>query len=361
MSLLFSQFRLRDVMLRNRLVVSPMCQYSSDDGFANDWHLVHLGSRAVAGAGLVFTEANAVEARGRISPEDLGIYRDEHVAMLERIVRFCQAQGARVGTQLAHAGRKASTRRPWEQPAGTIAPDDGGWIPAGPTTEPFAPSYPVPQALDEAGIAALVAAWAEAARRAHAAGFDVIELHFAHGYLAHEFYSPLSNTRTDRYGGSFENRIRLPLEIATAVRAVWPERLPLFARISTTDWVEGGWDLTQSVEFARRLASCGVDLIDCSSGGNVADAHIPLGPLYQVPFAETIRREANVPTGAVGLITTPEECEGILERGQADVILLARELLRDPYFPLFAAGALDDDIPWTPQYARAKARPARRA
>ena len=357
--MLFEPYTLRGLTLRNRLVVSPMCQYSSADGFASDWHLVHLGSRAVGGAGLVFTEASAVEARGRISPEDLGIYKDEHVEKLAQITRFIKAQGAVPGMQIAHAGRKGSTRRPWESPPGTVSPNEGGWIPVGPTTEPFAPNYPVPTALDEREIATILRAYADAARRALAAGFEIAELHFAHGYLVHEFYSPLSNTRTDRYGGSFENRIRLALEIAAAFRAVWPEDRPLFARISSTDWTPGGWDIEASVELAKRLAAAGVDLIDCSSGGNVADARIPMEPLYQVPFAERIRRDAKVPTGAVGLITTPEQCEAILQRRQADLILMAREFLRDPYFPLFAAGELDAEISWPKQYERAK--PARRA
>jgi 2,4-dienoyl-CoA reductase-like NADH-dependent reductase (Old Yellow Enzyme family) len=359
--MLFEPYKIREITLRNRIVVSPMCQYSSEDGFASDWHLVHLGSRAVGGAGLVFTEASAIEARGRISPQDLGIYKDEHVEMLSRITRFLKSQGAVAGTQIAHAGRKASTRRPWEQPAGTVTPEEGGWIPVGPTTVPFAPNYPTPTALSENEIRELLQSYVAATKRALAAGFEVIELHFAHGYLAHEFYSPLSNTRTDRYGGSFEGRIRLPLEIAEAVRAAWPERLPLFARISSTDWVEGGWDVSDSVELSKRLHERGVDLIDCSSGGNVADAKIPMAPLYQVPFAERIRREAKVPTGAVGLITTPEEGERILSRGQADLVIMAREFLRDPYFPLYAASELDVDVAWPKQYERARiARAAKR-
>jgi 2,4-dienoyl-CoA reductase-like NADH-dependent reductase (Old Yellow Enzyme family) len=360
--MLFEPYKIRDLVLRNRVVVSPMCQYSSDDGFASDWHLVHLGSRAVGGAAVVFTEATAVEARGRISPQDLGIWKDEHMEMLARIVRFIQGQGAIPAMQLAHAGRKGSTRRPWEPPPGAIAPEDGGWVPVGPTSQPFAPNYPVPTPLDEAEIGVIVRAFATAARRALACGFQIIELHFAHGYLAHEFYSPLSNTRTDRYGGSLENRIRFALQVAEAVRAVWPERLPLFARISSTDWVDGGWDIVQSVALAKRLRERGVDLIDCSSGGNVADAQIPMGPLYQVPFAERIRRDAGIATAAVGLITTPEECERILSRGQADLVVMAREFLRDPYFPMYAADALGVDIPWPKQYERARiARPARRA
>lgn len=359
--MLFEPYKLRELTLRNRLVVSPMCEYSSEDGFANDWHLVHLGSRAVGGAAVVFTEASAVEARGRISPQDLGIYKDEHIEMLARITRFIKSQGAIPAMQIAHAGRKGSTRRPWEQPAGVVRPEEGGWIPVGPTTQPFAPNFPVPTALGVEEIATIVSAFAAAAKRALAAGFELIELHMAHGYLVHEFYSPISNTRTDRYGGPLENRIRFALEIAKAVRAVWPQHLPLFARISSTDWVEGGWDVTQSVELAKQLHALGVDLIDCSSGGNVVDAQIPMTPLYQVPFAERIRREAKVPTGAVGLITTPEEGERILARGQADVILMAREFLRDPYFPLYAAAELDIDFPWPKQYERAKiARAAKR-
>ena len=351
---LFEEYRIRDVVLRNRLVVSPMCQYSSDDGFASDWHLVHLGSRAVGGAGLVFTEATAVEDRGRISPQDLGIWKDGHVETLRRIATFVEAQGAAAGMQLAHAGRKGSTRRPWETPPGAIPPTAGGWVPIGPTAEPFAPNFPVPSALEVTQIATVVSAFVSAARRALEAGFRVIELHFAHGYLVHEFYSPLSNARSDRYGGSFQNRVRLALEIAEAVRTVWPERLPLFARISATDWVAGGWDLEQSIELAKLLHARGVDLIDCSSGGNVADVPVPMVPLYQVPFAEAIRRGAQVATGAVGLITTPEQCEQILDRGQADVVVLARQLLRDPYFAFHAAQALEREIPWPSQYARAK-------
>ena len=359
--MLFEPYKLRDLTLRNRIVVSPMCEYSSEDGFANDWHLVHLGSRAVGGAAVVFTEAAAVEPRGRISPQDLGIYKDEHIEMLARITKFVKSQGAIPAMQIAHAGRKGSTRRPWEQPAGVVKPEEGGWTPVGPTTAPFAPNFPVPVALDEAGIKAITQDFVAAAKRALAAGFDLIELHFAHGYLAHEFYSPLSNTRTDKYGGSLENRIRFALETAEAVRKVWPERLPLFARISSTNWVEGGWDITHSVELAKQLHARGVDLIDCSSGGNVVDAKIPMVPLYQVPFAEQIRRDAKVPTAAVGLITTPEECERILNHGQADLIVMAREFLRDPYFPMYAAAELDFDLPWPKQYERAKlARAAKR-
>ena len=352
MSALFSPLRLRDVTLRNRIAVSPMCEYSSVDGFAGDWHVVHLGSRAVGGAALVFTEAIAVTPEGRISPQDLGIWKDEHVPELARIARFCEQQGARWGTQLAHSGRKGSTKRPWEG-GGTI--DQGGWTPVGPESEPFDPRYPVPQALDEAGIAEIVAAFAAAARRTLEAGGSVLEIHGAHGYLVHEFLSPLVNRRTDRWGGSFENRTRLAREIVRAVRAVWPERLPLFVRLSATDWVEGGWDVEQTIELAAALRDDGVDLIDVSSGGAVpvaADA-IPVGPLYQTPFAERIRREAGIATGTVGMIVEPADAEAIVAGGRADLVLLARELLRDPYWPLFAARALGAEIAWPPQYQRA--------
>jgi 2,4-dienoyl-CoA reductase-like NADH-dependent reductase (Old Yellow Enzyme family) len=352
MSALFTPFRLRDVTLRNRIVVSPMCEYSSDDGFANDWHVVHLGSRAVGGAGLVLTEAIAVTAEGRISPFDLGIYRDEHVEQLARIARFCAGQGAAWGTQLAHAGRKASTKRPWD---GTGAVARGGWTPVAPTGAPFDPTYPVPRALDEAGIAAVIAAFAEGARRTLAAGGSVVELHFAHGYLVHQFLSPLVNTRTDRWGGAFENRVRLARGIARAVRAVWPERLPLLARVSATDWVEGGWDAEQTVGLARMLKEDGVDLVDCSTGGAVpvGPGTIPVGPLYQTHFAEKVRREAEIPTSAVGMITEPAEAEAIVSQGRADLVVMARELLRDPYWPIFAAQALGAEAPWPTQYQRA--------
>ncbi|HEX3550958.1 MAG TPA: NADH:flavin oxidoreductase/NADH oxidase [Candidatus Elarobacter sp.] len=354
MSALFSPLDLRGVTLRNRVVVSPMCEYSSTDGFANDWHVVHLGSRAVGGAALVLTEAIAVTPEGRISPQDLGIWKDEHVEQLERIARFCEEQGARFGTQLAHAGRKGSTKRPWEG-TGTVAPADGGWTPVAPVAVPFEPRYPTPAALDEAGIAAIVAAFAAAAERTLAAGGSVIEIHGAHGYLIHQFLSPLINTRTDRWGGSFENRTRFAREVVRAVRGVWPERLPLFVRLSATDWAEGGWDPDQTVELARLLRSDGVDVIDASSGGAVPvpPGAIPVGPLYQTPFAERIRREAGIATAAVGMITEPADAEAIVAGGRADLVVLARELLRDPYWPLFAARALGAEIAWPPQYQRA--------
>ena len=353
MARLFDPLTIRRQTFPNRIFVSPMCEYSSVDGFVNDWHFVHLGSRAVGGAGLVFTEATAVTPEGRISPEDLGIWKDEHVEPLARIVRFVHEQGSVAGMQLAHAGRKASTFRPWSG-SGRIEPSAGGWTDVlAPSASSFADNYPQPREMTATDIAGAIAAFAAAARRALAAGVRVIEIHAAHGYLIHEFLSPLSNQRTDRYGGSFENRTRFVREIAAAVRREWPESLPLFTRISATDWVEGGWDIEQSVELARLLKPLGVDLIDCSSGGNIATAKIPLGPGYQVPFAERIRRDAQILTGAVGLITTAEQAGQIVASGQADAVLLAREMLRDPYFPLRAARELGQEITWPAQYLRA--------
>ncbi len=361
MAALFEPYTTRGVTLRNRIVVSPMCEYSCTDGLANDWHVVHLGSRAVGGAGLVFTEAIAVTPEGRISPADLGIYQDGHIEELARIVRFAKRQGAVMGAQLAHAGRKASTPPPWiAGHAADVA--DGGWRPIyGPSPIAFSPASIVPDALDEAGLARIVAAFAAGARRSEAAGFEVVELHAAHGYLLHQFHSPISNRRTDRYGGSFENRTRLTVDVVDAVRRVWPERYPLFVRISATDWVEGGWTLDESVELARLLASHGVDLIDASSGGTVSTATIPVGPGYQVPFAERIRREARIATGAVGMITEAEQAEAIIAGGAADLVFLARELLRDPYWPLHAARQLGVEVNWPVQYERAKPRPAQLA
>jgi 2,4-dienoyl-CoA reductase-like NADH-dependent reductase (Old Yellow Enzyme family) len=345
---------MRDITLRNRIVVSPMCEYSSDDGFANDWHVVHLGSRAVGGAALVLTEAIAVTAEGRISPRDLGIWKDEHVEALARIARFCNSQGAVWGTQLAHAGRKGSTQVMWEGD-GAVAPEDGGWIPVGPGTEPFNAAYPRPRALDEDRIADIVLAFAEAARRTREAGGEVIEVHAAHGYLIHQFLSPLINRRTDRWGGSFENRTRLAIAVVRAIRTTWPERLPLIVRFSATDYVSGGWDLEQTIELARILRGEGVDVIDASSGGAVplAPGTIPVGPLYQVPFAEHIRRDAGIATAAIGMITEPVDAETIVREQRADLVCLARELLRDPYWPLYAARTLGASAPWPNQYARA--------
>lgn len=352
MSHLFEPLTLRDLTIPNRIIVSPMCQYSSVDGLANDWHFVHVAGRAVGGAGLTFTEAVAVTGQGRITPQDLGIWDDAHIESLARIVRFVKREGHAIGTQLAHAGRKGSTYRPWAG-VGALPKAQGGWEPIGPSSVPFADSYPVPRAMNESDIAAVVRAFKLAAARALEARFDVVEVHAAHGYLIHEFLSPVSNTRTDGYGGSFGNRIRLCLEVVEAVRTVWPERLPLFIRISATDWIDGGWDIEQSIELARHLKVRGVDLIDCSSAGNVLNASIPLAPGYQVPFAERIRREAAVATGAVGLITSPTQANGIVASGQADCVLIAREILRDPYWPLRAARELNQLVPWPPQYLRA--------
>ena len=350
---LYSPLRLREVQLRNRIVVSPMCQYSSEDGFASDWHLVHLGSRAVGGAALVFTEAAAVLPEARISPNDLGIWKDEHVEMLARIFSFVRQQGAIAGVQLAHAGRKASTARPWDG-GKPVGPEAGGWSPIfGASAIPFADGYQTPEDLDEAGLARIREAFVAAAKRALQAGAEVVEIHAAHGYLLHSFYSPLSNQRTDRYGGSFENRTRFLCETAAAVRAVWPDELPLFVRISSTDWTEGGWTGEDSVALAQQLKSLGVDLIDCSSGGNVPDATIPTGSGYQLRFAEQIGRETGIATGAVGLITSPEQADQIIRAGHADLVLMAREFLRHPYWPLNAAKPLHQKPEPPAQYGRA--------
>src|SRR6201997_2978588 len=355
---LLEPLAIRGLTFSNRIFVSPMCEYSSTDGYANDWHLVHLGSRAVGGAGLVFTEATAVLPEGRISPQDLGIWKDDHIEFLARIVRFIHGQGSIAAMQLAHAGRKASTYRPWEG-NGAIPESAGGWKKVvAPSALPFADNYPLPQAVTKDGIQEVVRAFAAAARRACEAGFRVIEIHAAHGYLIHEFLSPLSNQRSDAYGGSFENRIRILCEIVAAVRRVWPERLPLFVRISATDWVDGGWDIQQSIELARQLRQIGGDLIDCSSGGSVPHAKIPAGPGYQTPFAQRIRQDAEILTGAVGMITSPVQAEQIIGTGQADTIVIAREFLRDPYWPLRAAKELGQSISWPVQYLRAAPRDA---
>jgi 2,4-dienoyl-CoA reductase-like NADH-dependent reductase (Old Yellow Enzyme family) len=329
-----------------------MCQYSSVDGFATDWPLVHLGSRAVGGAGLVMVEASAVTAGGRITPADLGIWKDEHVAKLESIAAFLHAQGARAGIQLAHAGRKASMAPP-SQGERLLSAAEGGWTPVAPSAIPFSEKYATPAELDQAGIDAVVEAFAGAARRAERAGFDLVEIHAAHGYLLHEFLSPLSNKRTDKYGGTLENRARLLLEVTEAVRDAWPQELPLFVRISATDWAEGGWTIDESVEVARMLKERGVDLVDCSSGGNVPNAKIPVAPGYQVQFAERIRREAGFATAAVGLITEPAQANEIIAEGNADLVLLAREMLRDPYFAVHATEALSETASWPQQYLRA--------
>jgi 2,4-dienoyl-CoA reductase-like NADH-dependent reductase (Old Yellow Enzyme family) len=351
--MLFTPFTLRGLTLRNRIGVSPMCQYSAVDGLANDWHLVHLGGFAKGGAGLVIFEATGVEARGRISPGDLGLWEDRQVEPLARIVRFVEAQGAVPALQLAHAGRKASVRAPWDQGGAPLmaAP---GWPVIGASALPFAEGHPVPAALDEAGLAGVIAAFAAAAKRAVAAGFKAVEVHAAHGYLLHQFLSPLSNRRGDGWGGGFEGRTRLTREVVSAVRAAVPDAMPVLVRLSATDWAEGGWTPDETVELARQLRGLGADLIDCSSGGLVPYAKVPVAPGYQVGFAERVRREAGIPSAAVGMITTPAQAEAIVAEGRADLVLLARELLRDPHFPLRAAAALSAEGPWPSQYLRAR-------
>lgn len=352
MSQLFSPLKIKDIEFKNRIAVSPMCEYSSEDGFANNWHLVHLGSRAVGGAALVITEATAVSPEGRISYGDLGIWKDEHIAKLKEITSFIHEQGAFAGIQLAHAGRKASHELPWKGNAQILSNQPNGWKAVAPSALPFSNKEEAPLELDKAGIEIIKADFKAAAARTLEAGFDVIEIHAAHGYLIHEFYSPLSNTRTDEYGGSFENRIRLLLEIIESVKEVWPESKPLFVRISSTDWTEGGWTIDDSVALAKILKEKGVDLIDCSSGGNVL-AQIPLKPGYQVEFADVVRK-TGILTGAVGLITEAKQAENIIANGEADMVLIAREFLRDPHFPLRAAHELGATIKWPLQYERAK-------
>ena len=353
MSTLFSPFTIKDITFKNRIVIAPMCQYSAVDGVANDWHLVHLGSRAVGGAGLIIQEATAVSPEGRISAGDLGLYNDAQIEKLQSIASFIKHQGSIAGIQLAHAGRKASCAVPW-QGGKQIKQQDGGWQSVAPSALAFYDIDDVPAALDTAGIQKVIADFKAAAIRATAAGYQLIELHAAHGYLIHQFLSPLSNKRTDEYGGSFENRIRLLLEITDAVQLVWPKQLPLWVRISATDWAEGGWNEEESVQLATILKNKGVDLIDCSSGGLVPHVKISVGPGYQVPFANKIKNEADILTGAVGMITTAEQAEDILLKQQADMIIMARETLRDAYFPLHAAKNLGDDIMWPLQYERAK-------
>jgi len=350
---LFEPFQTRDLTLKHRVVVSPMCQYSSQDGFASDWHLVQLGRFAVGGAALVFTEANAVLPEGRISPSDLGIWKDEHIEPLARIVRFIKSQNAYAGTQLAHAGRKASTAEPWNG-GNAVDPKDGGWRPVyAPSALAFNENYVVPTALDKAGIHKIVQAFGAAAQRALTAGFEVIELHSAHGYLLHEFLSPLSNQRNDEYGGTFENRTRIVREVVESVRKVWPERLPLWMRISATDYHPNGWTPEESVDLAKSVKPLGVDLIDSSSGGLIPGVKIPVGPGYQVPFADKIRRDAGIPNGSVGMITSPAQADQIIRNGNADVVLLAREILRNPNWPLSAARKLKQKIAWPKQHQRA--------
>ena len=352
--MLFEPLALRAVTLRNRIALSPMCQYSAVEGRATDWHLVHLGARALGGVGMVIFEATAVEPLGRISAADLGLWDDAQVEPLARVVRFVEQAGAVSCLQLAHAGRKASMRVPWDQGGAPHLPVSGGWPGVAPSALAFGPGYAVPMPLDEAGIADVIAAFAAATRRARSAGFRSVEVHAAHGYLLHQFLSPLANRRDDRWGGSFENRTRLVREVVTAVRSAWPEELPLLVRISATDWVPGGWDVEQSVELARLLKGLGVDLVDTSSGALVPDAQMPVGPGFQVPFAERLRREAGIATGAVGLIVSPHQAEHILRTGQADLVLLGRELLREPEWPLRAARELGAEGPWPRPYLRGK-------
>lgn len=352
MSELFSVLRLRGLEFRNRVFVSPMCQYSSRDGLANDWHMVHLGSRAVGGAALVCAEATAVSPEGRISPADAGLWSDAHAEAFAPVAAFIKSQGAVAAVQLAHAGRKASTDLPWRG-GKPLSNDDGGWQTLAPSALPFAEGHPVPREMNDEDLDAVVSQFRDAAARAHAAGFEVVELHMAHGYLLHEFLSPLSNRREDEYGGGFDRRVRFPLRVTESVREVWPERLPLFVRISATDWAEGGWDLEQSVEFSKMLKARGVDLVDCSSGGLVPGVKIPVGPGYQVPFAAAVRERASVATGAVGMITEARQAEEIIARGEADAVLLARAMLRDPYWTLHAAKALGVKAEWPVQYGRA--------
>jgi 2,4-dienoyl-CoA reductase-like NADH-dependent reductase (Old Yellow Enzyme family) len=352
MTHLFSELRLRGVKLPNRIGVSPMCQYTCEDGMAGDWHFVHYGSRAVGGAGLVLTEAAAVAPEGRITPNDVGVWSEAHFEPWERINRFIDAHGSISGIQLAHAGRKASTYRPWSG-KGAVSLVDGGWRPVGPSPLSFSHDYSPPRELTVSEIHGITAAFALAAERSYHAGFRVIEIHAAHGYLMHEFLSPLTNQRTGEYGGSFENRTRFLRETTAAVRKVLPDRCPLFVRISATDWADGGWDADQSVELARELKALGVDLIDVSTGGNIETAKMPIGPGYQTPFAERIRREAGVPTSTVGMITSAAQADHALRTGQADMVLLAREFLRDPYWPLRAAQELGHPAAWPSQYLRA--------
>jgi 2,4-dienoyl-CoA reductase-like NADH-dependent reductase (Old Yellow Enzyme family) len=353
MSKLLSPLTIRDIKLSNRVAVSPMCMYSAVDGFANDWHLVHLGSRATGGAGLIIQEATAVSAEGRITPGDLGLYKEEHIEMLQRITSFIHQQGAVAGVQLAHAGRKASCARPWEG-GKQLKKNESGWTTFAPSANAHNPEDEAPQALNVEGIQKVISDFRIAAKRAFDAGYKLIDIHAAHGYLIHQFLSPLSNRRTDSFGGSFENRIRLLLEIVQAVRTVWPLNLPLFVRLSATDWSEGGWNIEESVKLASILKERGVDLIDTSSGGMVHNAKVPVGPGFQVPFAKRIKNDSGILTSAVGLITNVQQAEDILQKGEADLILIARESLRNPYFALNAAKLLGDEIEWPQQYLRAK-------
>ncbi len=351
---LFSPLKIKSIEFKNRIVVSPMCEYSSENGFANDWHLVHLGSRAIGGAALVITEATAVSPEGRISYGDLGIYKDEHIAKLKEITNFIHLHGSVAGVQLAHAGRKASHQKPWDGGAQILSHSPNGWKTVAPSPIPFAETEEAPLELDKADIEKVKADFKAAALRSLAAGFKVIEIHGAHGYLINEFLSPFSNHRTDEYGGPFENRIRFLLEVVACVQEVWPVQNPLFVRLSASEWTEGGWSADDSVALSKILKEKGVDLVDCSSGGNIPNVKIPLKPGYQVEFAEKVKREADILTGAVGLITEAAQADAIIQTGQADMVIMARELLRDPYFPLRAAHELGYETKWPSQYERAK-------
>ncbi len=351
--MLFDPLEIRSIRFKNRVAISPMCQYSSIDGFANDWHFVHLGSRAVGGAALIFQEATAISPRGRISPDDMGLWKDEQIEFLQRITGFIKKQGSVPGIQLAHAGRKASVSSPWK--GGKILPlTAGGWICQAPSAIPFHENDPAPESMSNADIKRSIEDFKSAARRALTAGFEVLEIHSAHGYLVNSFLSPLSNLRNDEYGGSFENRIRFLIEITSGIREIWPEKFPLFVRISSSDYVEHGWDPDSSVLLAKVLKRLGVDLMDCSSGGLVPNVKIPLMPGYQVPFAEKVRKESGILTGAVGLITTAKQADEIIKSGKADLVFIARESLRNVNFPQMAARELNVDMEWPSQYLRAK-------
>jgi 2,4-dienoyl-CoA reductase-like NADH-dependent reductase (Old Yellow Enzyme family) len=353
MPLLFEPIKIRSIELKNRIIVSPMCQYSSEDGYAHDWHLVHLGSRAVGGAGVVFTEATAISPEGRITPSDLGIWKDEHINFLKKITAFISINEAVPAIQLAHAGRKASHHVPWKGSA-PLKQNEGAWQMLAPTAVGYKETDPLPKEMTVEEIKKTIHDFATATERALKAGFKIVEIHAAHGYLINEFLSPLSNLRHDDYGGSFENRIKFLIEIIDAMRKILPADYPLFVRISATDWVEGGWNLDDSIRLSKILKDKCVDVIDCSTGGNISSQKITVAPLYQVPFAEKIKKETGILTGAVGMITTAQQAEEILTKKQADLILLARQFLRDPYFPLHAARELNVDLPWPEQYDRAK-------
>lgn len=350
-TLLFSPIQFRELKIKNRLFVSPMCQYSAVEGTAQDWHLVHLGTRASGGAGLVMAEAAGVSPEGRISPDDLGIWNEQHAKALKPVTQFIHTQGAVSAIQLAHAGRKAGTASPWKG-SKPVPLTEGGWVPYGPSPIAYGEGYQTPKEMTEADIQKVIQDFVNSAKLSQKAGFQVVEVHMAHGYLLHEFLSPLTNQRKDQYGGSLENRMRFPLAVAKAVRDFWPQNLPVFVRISASDWAEGGWDIQESIQLVQELQKLGIDLIDCSSGGNVSWQKIPVVPGYQVPFAEKIKKETSIAVGAVGLITKPQQAEEILQTKKADVIFMARELLRNPYWPLVAAHELNEKIDWPKQYLR---------